>query len=229
MAEVLIINATKVDGTENAYIGTIGSDGYVYFNDAMFYRFKKEGAWEDNVYVLNRWRHSWMKCTMFSKLSAVNLNSGAGSVAPAGEGVEDAIRWALAIADDDTHGYDQGSRWGPDYDCSSFVYEAFRVGGGFDLPVHTGYTGTMIADFTAAGFQWLPGIGNSASQLQRGDILLNTGSHTEIYLGNQMNVGAHINELGLTHGGQSGDQTGREISQSGYRSYPWNGVLRYVG
>ena len=229
MAEVLIINATKVDGTENAYVGTVGSDGYIYFNDQMFYRFKQGGTWEDNVYVLNRWRHSWMKCAMFSKLSAVNLNSGAGSVAPAGQGVEDAIRWALAIADDDSHGYDQGSRWGPDYDCSSFVYEAFRVGGGFNLPVHTGYTGSMISDFTAAGFTWLPGIGNSASQLQRGDILLNTGSHTEIYLGNQMNVGAHINELGRVTGGQSGDQTGREISQGGYRSYPWDGVLRYEG
>ena len=231
MAEVLIINATKVDGTENTYIGTVGSNGYIYFNDMMFYRFKQEGRWEDNVYVLNRWRHSWMKCKMFSKLAAVNLNGGGGSVAPAGEGVEDAVKWALAIADDDSHGYDQdiAKRWGPDYDCSSFVYEAFRVGGGFDLPVHVGNTQTMVNDFTAAGFTWLPGQGNSAANLQRGDILLNIVNHTEIYIGNQQMVGAHINEFNEVTGGRTGDQTGTEISDRGYYSFPWDGVLRYEG
>lgn len=228
MASVITINATKANGQESAYIGTVGDDGYIYFNDSMFYRFKAEGTWEQNLYVLNRWRHSWMKCTMFTKLSAQNLNSGAGSVAPGGQGVEDAIQWALAIARDNSHGYDQGSRWGVDYDCSSLVYEAFRVGGGFNLPVHSGYTETMITDFTAAGFTWLPGIGNTASELQRGDILLNISSHTEIYLGESMNVGAHINEFGGITGGQPGDQTGNEISESGYYSFPWDGVLRYV-
>lgn len=227
MAELITINATKASGQEVAYIGTIGDDGYVYFNDSMYYRFKPAGTWEQNLYVLNRWRHSWTKCSMFVKLSAKNLNSGGGSVAPGGQGVEDAIQWALAIARDNSHGYDQGSRWGPDYDCSSLVYEAFRVGGGFDLPVHSGYTGTMVTDFTAAGFKWLPGIGNSASELQRGDILLNIQAHVEIYLGENMNVGAHINEFGGIIGGQPGDQTGNEISEGGFYSFPWDGVLRY--
>ena len=112
MAEPVIISATKANGQEVAYIGTIGDDGYVYFNDSMFYRFKPEGTWEQNLYVLNRWRHSWMKCSMFTKLSAQNLNAGGGSVAPGGQGVENAIQWALAIARDNSHGYDQGSRWG---------------------------------------------------------------------------------------------------------------------
>lgn len=229
MADVLIINATKQDGTQNAYVGTIGSDGYVYFNDAMFYRFKQEGTWEDNLYVLNRWRHSWSKCNMFTQLSTVNINSGGGSVAPGGQGVEDAVKWAISIADDDSHGYDQANRWGPDYDCSSLVYEAFRVGGGFNLPTHSGNTQTMVNDFTAAGFTWLSGQGNSASGLQRGDILLNIVNHVEIYIGNQMNVGAHINEFGGITGGRTGDQTGNEISQGGYYSFPWDGVLRYEG
>lgn len=227
MSNVILITATKANGTECSYVGSQGEDGYVYFNDSMFYRFKPAGTWEQNLYVLNRWRHSWMKCTMFTKLSAQNLNAGSGSVAPGGQGVEDAIQWALTIARDNSHGYDQGSRWGPDYDCSSLVYEAFRVGGGFDLPVHSGYTGSMIADFTAAGFTWLAGVGNSASELQRGDILLNVSSHVEIYLGENMNVGAHINEFGGITGGQPGDQTGNEISEGGYYSFPWDGVLRY--
>ena len=36
MAEPVIITAIRRSGVENAYIGTIGDDGYVYFNDAMF-------------------------------------------------------------------------------------------------------------------------------------------------------------------------------------------------
>lgn len=229
MADLIIINATKQNSTENAYIGTVGDDGYVYFNDAMFYRFKPVGTWEDNIYVLNRSRHSWARCSLFTKLSAENLNSGGGSTAPGGEGVEDAISWMVAIAEDNSHGYDQANRWGPDYDCSSLVYEGFRVGGGFALPVHSGYTGTMVADFTAAGFQWLPGQGNSASQCWRGDILLHIQNHVEVYLGEGMNVGAHSNEFGGITGGQPGDQTGNEISVSGYYAYPWDGILRFGG
>ncbi len=94
MASVIIISATKKGGVENAYIGTIGNDGYIYFNDIDFYRFKNHRTWEDNVYVLNRTRRSWTKTTMFTKISAQNLNSGSGSVAPGGSGVEGACLWA---------------------------------------------------------------------------------------------------------------------------------------
>lgn len=137
--------------------------------------------------------------------------------------VENAISWAIAIANDNSHGYSQSSRWGPDYDCSSFVISAFRSAG-----VDTGtatYTGNMKSQFTQHGFQWIPWsqIGG-VSNLQRGDILLNEVSHTEIYLGNGQNVGAHSNR-GYP---QTGDQTGTEISVSGYYNHPWNGVLRYV-
>lgn len=226
MAIPIVITATKKNGSENAYIGTIGNDGYVYFNDQYFYRFKPEGTWEENLYILNRFKYSWSKCTSFSKLSAVNLNAGNGSVSPNGS-VESAVKWAINIAKDNSHGYDQANRWGPDYDCSSLVYEAFRVGGGFDLPVHSGYTGTMINDFTAVGFTWYSGMGNNVSNLIRGDILLDIDAHTEIYIGSEMNVGAHINEFGGVRGGQTGDQTGREISTGNYYSKPWDGVLRY--
>ncbi len=136
--------------------------------------------------------------------------------------VESAISWAIAIANDNSHGYSQSSRWGPDYDCSSFVISAFRYAG-----VNTGtstYTGNMRSQFTQHGFQWIPWsqIG-SMSNLRRGDILLNEVQHTEIYLGNGQNVGAHSNR-GYP---QTGDQTGTEVSVSGYYYHPWNGVLRY--
>lgn len=133
--------------------------------------------------------------------------------------VEAAISWAIGIANDDSHGYSQSVRWGPHYDCSSFVYSAFYQAG-FNLPGSgTRYTQTMVNDFTKAGFTWIPWsqIG-SMNNLQRGDILLNNSSdsskqHTEIYLGSGKNVGAHSPSKG--------------ISVSGYYNHPWLGILRY--
>ena len=229
MAEVVTITATKANGNSVAYIGTVGDDGFVYFNDEMFYRFKPEGTWEDNIYVLNRWRHSWMKTTIFTNLSSTNLNGGGGSVAPGGAGVEGACLWAIGIANDDSHGYDQITRDdGVDYDCSSLVSTAFRQAG-YDIPIPSPSTFTMVDAFTAAGFTWIAGIGNDSSELVRGDILLNINAHVEIYLGNQQNVGAHVNEVGGIYYGQPGDQTGNEISVTGYYSFPWDGVLRMEG
>ena len=138
--------------------------------------------------------------------------------------VERAISWAISIANDNSHGYSQSNRWGPDYDCSSFVISAFR-NAGINVGAAT-YTGNMRAQFTQHGFRWIPWSQlGGASNLQRGDILLNEVQHTEIYLGNNQNVGAHSNR-GYP---QTGDQTGTEISVSGYYYHPWNGVLRYTG
>lgn len=138
--------------------------------------------------------------------------------------VERAISWAIAIANDNSHGYSQSSRWGPDYDCSSLVISAFRNAG---VDVGTAVTTrNMRSQFTQHGFQWIPWsqIGGT-SNLQRGDILLNEQAHTEIYLGGNQNVGAHSNR-GYP---QTGDQTGTEVSVSGYYYHPWDGVLRYMG
>ena len=236
MGIVKIIQATRWSEGQSrscVYLATVQGDNWLYFNDDIFWRCKLDKSVVQLFYIN---KQIWVNTDTLTINSITDLNStainnivnGGGTTAPAGQGVEDALVWAKAIADDDSHGYDQGNRWGPDYDCSSFVYEAFRVGGGFDLPVHSGYTGTMIDDFTAVGFTWIPGIGNTSSELQRGDILLNITDHVEIYLGMQQNIGAHINEFGGITGGQSGDQSGNEISISGYYSYPWNGILRMV-
>jgi len=138
--------------------------------------------------------------------------------------IENAISWAVSTANDNSHGYSQSGRWGPDYDCSSFVISAFKSAG---VNVGTAtYTGNMRSQFTQHGFQWIPWsrIGG-VSNLQRGDILLNEKTHTEIYLGGNQNVGAHSNR-GYP---QTGDQTGTEVSVSGYYFHPWDGVLRYAG
>ena len=229
MATLLIINATKQGGGENAYIGTVGSDGYVYFNDSMFYRFKPSGKWEDNIYVLNRTRHSWSKTTLFTKISSTTINSGGGSVAPGGSGVEGAVQWAIGIANDNSHGYDQPTRDdGVDYDCSSLVSTAFRQAG-FDIPKPSPATYTMIEPFTAIGFSWLAGMGNDSGNLVRGDILLNIQNHVALYIGGGQIVEACTNEYGEISGGKPGDQSGQEIRVAGFYSFPWDGVLRAPG
>lgn len=144
--------------------------------------------------------------------------------------IESAIAWALGIANEPAHGYDQASRWGPDYDCSSFAIQAFKEAG---LPLTATYTGNMKYDFLRHGFVDASTLGvielGMGAGLKRGDVLLHEQNHTAIYLGDGTVVQASINERGGITGGQTGDQTGREIAVSPYRNYPWDIVLRYVG
>ena len=135
--------------------------------------------------------------------------------------IEKAIAWALKIANDPAHGYDQRSRWGPNYDCSSFVIQAFKEAG---LPLTATFTGNMKYDFLRHGFVVV-----TDGTLKRGDVLLNEKNHTALYLGGGQIVQASINERGGITGGQTGDQTGGEIHVRGYYDYPWDVVLRYVG
>lgn len=135
--------------------------------------------------------------------------------------IEKAIAWALDIANDPAHGYDQTSRWGPNYDCSSFVISAFKEAG---LPLTATYTGNMKYDFLRNGF-----VAVTDGTLRRGDVLLHEKNHTALYIGNGQIVQASINERGGITGGQTGDQTGSEIGVRSYYNYPWDVVLRYVG
>lgn len=142
---------------------------------------------------------------------------------------DDAVELALQMANDPKHGYDQTSRWGPDYDCSSFLSYVWQKVG---VPVRdkgATYTGNMFPAFTAAGFRNVTGSINLATGagLQSGDVLLNTAHHTAMYIGNGRVVQASGNEKGGITGGKTGDQTGREIATGNYYNYPWNYVLRY--
>lgn len=138
--------------------------------------------------------------------------------------INDAVEWAVSIAKDDSHGYDQANRWGPDYDCSSLLITAYENAG---CPVKTNgavNTSTMLAGFTASGFIAIPY--KSGMTLMKGDVLLRDG-HTEMYIGDGYNVGAHINELDKTTGGVTGDQNAQEISITLFaNSGSWVTVLR---
>lgn len=142
--------------------------------------------------------------------------------------VENAVRWMEQIAADDSHGYSQTNRWGPDYDCSSFVITAFQDAG---IPVKekgANFTGNMKAVFTSCGFKDVTNMVNKATGagLERGDVLLNTLFHVAVYQGNGKLVHARSNDMHFA----SGDQNGKEIvKDQKYFNYPWNYVLRYVG
>lgn len=146
---------------------------------------------------------------------------------------EKAIRQMETWAKDDSHGYDQDYRWGEkgDYDCSSAVIQAWQNAG---IPVKSGgatYTGDMKNVFLKNGFKDITASVNrrTGTGLKRGDVLLNEAHHVAMYCGAGKEVEASINEKGTAHGGQPGDQTGKEFLIRNYRNYPWNCILRYAG
>ena len=144
-----------------------------------------------------------------------------------------AAQWAVEIANDASHGYDQTYRWGErgDYDCSALVISAYDQ---FDMGLKAAgatYTGDMRSVMLAKGFEDVTSQINLSTGygLIEGDVLLNTAHHTAIALGDGNMVQASINEHGSTRNGTPGDQTGSEIAVRTYYNYPWNYVLRYNG
>lgn len=140
-----------------------------------------------------------------------------------------ATRFMENLATDNSHGYDQIHRYGPDYDCSSAVIASWEGAG---VPVHKNgatFTGNMLYSFLKSGFVNVTKAVDlkTGKGLVRGDVLLNIKHHTAMYAGNGKEVEASINELGKATGGKTGDQTGKEILIRNYRNYPWDCVLRY--
>lgn len=122
-----------------------------------------------------------------------------------------------SIADDDSHGYSMDNRFGPDYDCSSFVYYALINSGAFDFSGNNPFiTSDMGATLKSLGFTE---IAYDKSKLQRGDIVVDpregAGGHvTTIYSvdGDDIKqIAAHSNKDGKT-----GDSSGTEINVDDY-------------
>ena len=146
--------------------------------------------------------------------------------------IDTAVQWMVGIANDNSHGYDQANRWGPDYDCSSLVITAYERAG---VPVKSKggatYTGNMKRAFLNNGFKDVTSSVNlsTGAGMKKGDVLLNETHHTALVVtdGAGTIVHASINEKGTAVGGASGDQTGKEICTRSYYNYPWGCVLRY--
>lgn len=144
----------------------------------------------------------------------------------------------------DSHGYSQYSRYGEggsetvalsdgtqvaislgDRDCSSAVINAYEAVG-VDCGGAT-YTGNMRSCMTGTGnFAWRP----MSYIAQRGDIYLNEKYHTAMCTSAVPDLLAEfsISETGGIDGAE-GDQTGNESHVRSYYSYPWDGILVYVG
>lgn len=142
---------------------------------------------------------------------------------------EQALQWAIGIANDQRHGYSQQNRYGPDYDCSSLVLSAYKKAGA-DIGQAT-YTGNMKSELTKHGFSDVTASCNlsTCGGLQRGDILLyhlsGTQGHTALYAGNKTIVHAR----GQSYGSPASGDQGSEIAVTPYSRSRWATVLRYTG
>lgn len=144
--------------------------------------------------------------------------------------IEKYVGYAIDLAVDNSHGYDQTNRNGPDYDCSSLVNYVVKKAG---IPIKATYTGNMLDDYLFNGFFIASDVNKETGEgLQIGDILLThyngKSGHTAIYVGNGKLVHASGNEFDGVTGGKTGDQTGNEICIADYFNFPWMYVLRYA-
>ena len=144
---------------------------------------------------------------------------------------ESATRWMEALAADQTHGYSQANRWGPNYDCSSSVISAYEQAG---VPVKARgatYTGNMRGVFLACGFADVTNQVNlnTGAGLVRGDVLLyhigGTTGHTAMYAGS----GNIVHARGQSYGSAASGDQGSEIAVTPYTRSKWQYVLRYKG
>lgn len=134
-----------------------------------------------------------------------------------------ALDWAIKTANDNSHGYDQINRTGPDYDCSSFIAAAL-IQGGFKINKNS-TTRNLLSQLINEGFQIV-----TDPEKKPGDIFLNPGEHVVMMCGDGNIVHASINENGKISGGRTGDQNGKEIFTRKYYepSGGWRYHLRYI-
>lgn len=137
--------------------------------------------------------------------------------------IDIAVQFQIDIASNDIHGYDQAHRKGPDYDCSALC-AASLIAAGFNVSPDS-YTGNLRSQLVKNGFQDI----KSDSDRMAGDIFLTPNKHVIMMIDHNRCVTAAGNEFKKARGGQTGDQTGKEIYIRNYYtpSYGWKYHMRY--
>lgn len=132
--------------------------------------------------------------------------------------INEAVTWMEQIAADDTHGYSQTQRNGPDYDCSSFVGTALARAG-FSVSKYS-TTRNLAEQLEKAGFV------KCSEPWKRGDIHLSAGHHVTMSTDATHIVHASQSENGGIDG-DTGDQTGKEICIRSYYDLPYDNTVHY--
>ena len=162
--------------------------------------------------------------------------------------IEDAVQFAINIANDDSHGYSQGkypyqgSREDPDYDCSSLIYHSLQHAGfhtidnwhknpeymrRYNGQQYSGDADTIWGDL-GEGWIKIPWA-EAKSNLQRGDILCIPQHHVAFYVGDGKTVEARgVNNPTGRGRYETGDQGGEIDFYDAYGRY-WSEVYRYKG
>ena len=86
--------------------------------------------------------------------------------------LDDAVKWAVRIAMDESHGYDQAKRNNPDYDCSSLISTALN-NAGFNVSTSS-TTHNLYSQLIDCGF-------NMVANRKRGDIFLSRKTCSDVY------------------------------------------------
>lgn len=219
------------DIKECIYLGNYQEDGYIYFNDEIFYRCTLD---KENLQIYYPQNNTWVRTDIldikdifsFNAKAAQNSVNGAGSVAPNAD-VEKAVQWAIDRCTSGEVSYIFSQVNSKDvnayaYDCSSFVVTAFYYAG-FDADTSQGgTTDHMRYAFTSIGFTWIPyNYSIPVEDCIRGDILVNESpgadGHTNIYIGNSQCA-------------DCGSTPARIVEFSSNRwGSGWDGILRYEG
>lgn len=149
-------------------------------------------------------------------LSGCKKSGGSSVVSAGGVGrsdnptIEAYVSWAEQVAADQSHGYSQARRNSQqDYDCSSLVWFSLKHAGfpvGEGWPFTTFVMGPVLQGMGFTHFSWSGSMADAGQALQRGDVVVNPQSHTEIYRGGGSFVGArHAFPSGIEDG-RPGDQ-----------------------
>nr|WP_297936916.1 SH3 domain-containing protein [uncultured Lachnoclostridium sp.] len=185
--------------------------------------------------------YGWLKEKISNKNISNNNSQGSDNMATIVQKViNDAVSFAVGIANDNSHGYSQAVRslyniTNPkSFDCSSLCctayYYAFLKNGLTEqanyLKAHCSYTGNML-NMTNVGFEIVARNQTAHAQMEKGDLELNVNYHVAMAIDKDNIVHARSSE-GTTN---TIDDSGNEIRTQGWYlySHKWDYRLRFTG